>query len=342
MQMIKNKNVVLFCALFLLCAFGMFSKEPSWITMPSKEYPSSEYLTGLGYGQTEEQAEISAIESLASVFGQNITSSSTATRRMAQVQGNVKTFTGSDAQFSQEIQRKVSIENLIGVRIAERYFDGKRHHALAVMNKREASTMLGSTIINNNARIESLLKYDSDDEFSFSTYAQLDLARETAVVNDTLLKRLDVVDSQKAAELRPQCKSAASIKKRMAEIAKQIPIYIEIEGDSSGKQVKQAFAKMVSSSGFKTSDLANERYCITGTVSFSKREPKSGQTVQCVYTFDGRLRDTLLEENLLPISIQGREGSIDMDDAMLRAYRALEAKINTTVAPAFTNFLNSL
>lgn len=341
MQIVK-KNVFLFCTLFFLCAYGIFSAEPSWVSMPSKAYPTSEYITGLGYGQTEEQAEISAIENLASVFGQNIKSLSTAARHITQVQSDVKTVTDSDASFSEKIQRTISIEDLIGVRIAERCLAGKRYYALAVMNKQEAGTMLVSTIKSNNARIASLLNYDSDNEYSFSTYAQLDIARETAVLNEALLKRLDVVNSQKAAELRPNCKSEIEIKKKMAEISKQIPICIKIEGDSYDNQVRRSLSKMLSSNGFKTSELESERYCITGTVSLSERKPKNGKTVHCLYAFDGQLRDTLLEENLLPISIQGREGSIDSDDAINRAYRAIDSKIQTTVSPSFAAFLNSL
>lgn len=341
MQVVK-KNVFLCCTLFFLCIYGIFSAEPAWVSMPSKVYPTSEYITGLGYGQSEDQAEISAIENLASVFGQNIQSLSTATRHIAQVQGTVKAMTDFDARFSEKIQRTVSIEDLIGVRIAERCFDGKKYYALAVMNKQEAGTMLVSTIKSNNAQIASLLSYDSDDEYSFSTYAQLDIARETAALNEALLKRLDVVNSQKAAELRPNCKSEIEIKKKMTEISKQIPICIKIEGDSSSNQVRRSLSKMLSSNGFKTSNLESERYCITGTISLSERTMKSGKTVHCLYAFDGQLKDTLLEENLLPISIQGREASIDRDDAINRAYRAIDSKIQTTVSSSFAAFLNSL
>ncbi len=338
MSLIK-KNVAFVFAV-ALCAFAFAEKMPAWVNTPAKVFPAEKYFAQVGEGASQKKADLAAVENLAAIFGRDVKSSLITSKRMAQAQKSGQVETGSVSEFSQDITQKVSQENLFGIELKESFLDGKTYYALAVMDKEKTAVALVSMITKNEEAIKQNLNY-YDGEVSLEAYGALHFAREVAILNEKYLQKLNVIKSNSAATLRNQCTTAKTVSQQLTKLAQQIPIYIRIEGDSEGK-LQKAFADMLKAIGFRTSDDSNERYVLSGSLSFDKRVPRDGSTIQYYYTFEGNLSDSELYQNLWPFSFTGRESSVDETDLSFRMYRTLESKIKTTINASFLNFLNSL
>ena len=125
----------------------------------------------------------------------------------------------------------------------------------------------------------------------------------------------------------------------MNNLLTMIPINIDIEGDFNN-QVKQSLSKMVISSGFKTSESDTERYKIKGSISIMPRTIGDGKFVQCNYSFEGSMYDSLYGEQVFPISIIGRESSTDLSNAKVKVYRSICSKVDTTLSSTFIDAIN--
>ena len=340
MQMKKFYFMILFGAI----AFGGFAfagKMPAWVNTPTKVFPADKYFAQVGSGSSKKKAELDAVENLAAIFGREINSRNSSSRRMTQAQQKGAVVTSSDSNFSQDIKQKVSQDGLFGIELKETYFDGKTYYALAVMDKSKTSAALVSMIQKNDSAASEILKSVENEKVSFETIGSLSFAREIARLNEKYLSKLDVLSPLSAADLRKTCVDSKSVSQRISEFAKEIPVYMKIENDWDG-QVKQAFSQMLAASGFRTSENPRERYVLAVEVTITRRTPKDGKTVQAYYNLEGSLFDTEYGQNLWPISLNGRESSVDETDLVLRTYRTIASKIKTTVNVSFLNFLNSL
>lgn len=332
-----------FFLVFAICAFPMAAAGmPVWVTTPYKVYPSEKYFAQCGSGTSAKKAELDAVEKLAAIFSTSISSKSFSSSRMklAQKEGEVSTAKVFD--FSQDVTRKVSLEDLIGIELKESYTDGKTFYALAVMDKVDTAKALVSAVQFNDKKIQALLKDENLGNISIINYGRLNFAKEIALLNEKYLARLDVVDSSASANLKRSIVNSASLHAELAKMASFIPIYIKIENDSPANQIKQDLAQMVNVCSLNVSDDSNERYSIIGSLFLITEISGDGRIVQSYYTLDCCLSDNALEEKLLPIKIEGRERSTSESEAKRRAYQALSSKIKSVTTASFLNFLNSL
>ncbi len=338
-------KITSFFALLVCSVSFCFSarvKEPEWVTMPKKAYAPEKYFSYVGKAKEKSQAELLAVEGIASVFEQSIASVSAASSRMEKASDEGKVAIAKSQKFNSRIMRNVDIDSLVGVEIKEYWTDTEKNiYVLAVLDKAKSSLLYSGMIEKNNAEINKLLNSKTDDEFSFENYARIDFAREISVLNEKYLSRLSVVDFDKAAEMEGQAPSAADINAMLLQIAKQIPVYVYFQNDSDGR-VRSAYAKMLNSFGFRTSQEKNERYSLIGSIKFEQNVPKDKSSVQCRYSLKADLKDSAFAQNLFALSFDGRNSSNSYSDAQNRAVRAIEARASGNSAEEFRKFLQNI
>ncbi|MBU8923013.1 MAG: LPP20 family lipoprotein [Bacteroidales bacterium] len=132
--------------------------RPAWVEDPTLEYPPSEYLVGVGSGESEEIAIENARANLAAGFRAHI-------RSQMQVEDEVtETFTPKSNTFNRATRTKRSIvvetsENLANVTLGGQWFEetSGRHHALVFIKRDEAEQTIGADIYSRLAQISELL-----------------------------------------------------------------------------------------------------------------------------------------------------------------------------------------
>lgn len=351
--MYKISKLILAVFMCLAVASSVYAKRkekvkvPLWMTDKNKAYPSSSYYTGVGDDANRDNAELKAVEELASIFGMDVNSSSAASKRMTLAEQEGKVSTGSNSSLSQNILTHVNQENLIGVEIKDSYYDEKHStwYVLAVIDIEKVAQIYVDMINKNQLEMSLLLKQvaTSEDKYTIDNYARLDFAKDIALVTDGLIKRLSVIKSSAATPLRKNEYAVASIQKKMRDYAINIPICIDVDKsiDTDGR-IAKSIATALSSSGFNTTSGSNERYVVRCDIYLTDSESANGSTKFCEYAVDGVLTDSSIGEDLIPFNFNGREGSPTIENARQRAKNSIVKKMQATFVKQFNEYLQSL
>ena len=103
--------------------FAAKPRVPDWLSVPSSVYPMETYFNGVGSGETREVAELDAVRNLSAIFGQAVKSKTTASKKMEQAISQGKVVVSSNGNLQQNITSQVDVENIIGVDIAEYFYN---------------------------------------------------------------------------------------------------------------------------------------------------------------------------------------------------------------------------
>ena len=337
-----RKNILAVFTIFSACmAFCAKAKMPEWITVPSSVYPSNLYFNGTGSGESREVAELEAVKNLSSVFGQTVKSNNVASKKMEQALSDGQIAFSSSGNLQQNITSQIEAENLIGIEIAEYFYNSpeKKWYAVAILNKEKTSVIYENLIKKNDVAIRKAVAESEKMPHTFFGYSEICFALEIATENDRLLKNLTIVDFDKGSAASSQAVSLKSMQAAQKKFAEGITISINIKDDSNNK-IKSSFQDIFSKYGFKTSASKKEKYGIEGR--YSSDITKKGKLVYCVYSLDLDFSDFSGKNSLFAINLKGREGAPAEADAVNRTFRVLEKKIGTEFSKNFDSYMNNL
>lgn len=337
-----KKNILAFFFVFSACfLFAAKNKMPEWITLPSGVYPAEKYMNGTGSGANRETAELEAVRNLSSVFGQTVKSNTAASKKMEQALSEGKVSFSSAENLQQKITSQIEAENLIGIEIAEYFYNKpeKKWYAVAILDREKASTVYQKYIEKNDAAVRKAIKESEKNPGTFYGYSEICFAAEIASENDKLVKNLTVIDFESGSEISKKIVSLQNTQLTKKKFAENITIYVQISGDKDNK-IKSAFQDIFSKYGFKTSPSKKEKYNLEG--KYSSEISQKGKITYCVYSLDLDFSDALQAESLFAINLKGREGSLSESDATNRTYRTLEKDIGTQFSKNFDSYINNL
>ena len=346
----KRKYILSFLAisslLFLVMACSSKpekAKEPAWVVYPKEVYPSSDFLSYVGSGDSKNQAEINALNGLSSIFEQSVESSTTATTRMNQAKKGGIVATNIDKNIDSEILKKVNVENLTGVEIKDFYCNPITFewYAIAVLNKKQATLLYKDMLIKNAEVINEITSGIKSNDYSLEAYTSYDFAQEIARENKQHLDRLYVIDYNVAEIHKNYAIPESKFIEKKREIANHIPLYINIKGDNDGIY-EAAFLDALKAYDLSGTKDSSARYSINGEVSFRREDTSDGKTTKCYYELKTTVFDNLTNKQLFPINIRGRQSHVTFDKAIERAQKDLIKKINKVFSENFDNYLTSV
>lgn len=337
-----KKNIFAFFFVFSACfLFAAKNKMPRWITLPSDVYPAEKYMNGTGSGKNRETAELEAVRNLSSVFGQTVKSNTAASKKMEQALSEGKVSFSSAENLQQNITSQIEAENLIGIEIAEYFYNKpeKKWYAVAILEREKTAAVYQKYIEKNDAAVRKAIKESEKNPGTFYGYSEICFAAEIASENDKLVKNLTVIDFESGSEISKKIVSLKNTQLTKKKFAENITIYVQISEDKDNK-IKSAFQDIFSKYGFKTSPSKKEKYNLEG--KYSSEISQKGKIIYCVYSLDLDFSDVLQAESLFAINLKGREGSLSESDATNRTYRALEKDIGTQFSKNFDFYINNL
>lgn len=337
-----KKNIFAFFFVFSACfLFAAKNKMPEWITLPSGVYPAEKYMNGTGSGTNRETAELEAVRNLSSVFGQTVKSNTAASKKMERALSEGKVSFSSAENLQQNITSQIEAENLIGIEIAEYFYNKpeKKWYAVAILEREKTAAVYQKYIEKNDAAVRKAIKESEKKPGTFYGYSEICFAAEIASENDKLVKNLTVIDFESGSEISKKIVSLQNTQLTKKKFAENITIYVQISGDKDNK-IKSAFQDIFSKYGFKTSPSKKEKYNLEG--KYSSEISQKGKIIYCVYSLDLDFSDVLQAESLFAINLKGREGSLSESDATNRTYRTLEKDIGTQFNKNFDSYINNL
>lgn len=337
-----KKNIFAFFFVFSACfLFAAKNKMPKWITLPSGVYPAEKYMNGTGSGTNRETAELEAVRNLSSVFGQTVKSNTAASKKMERALSEGKVSFSSAENLQQNITSQIEAENLIGIEIAEYFYNKpeKKWYAVAILEREKTAAVYQKYIEKNDEAVRKAIKESEKNPGTFYGYSEICFAAEIASENDKLVKNLTVIDFESGSEISKKIVSLQNMQLTKKKFAENITIYVQISGDKDNK-IKSAFQDIFSKYGFKTSPSKKEKYNLEG--KYSSEISQKGKIIYCVYSLDLDFSDVLQAESLFAINLKGREGSLSESDATNRTYRTLEKDIGTQFSKNFDSYINNL
>lgn len=337
-----KKNIFAFFFVFSACfLFAAKNKMPKWITLPSGVYPAEKYMNGTGSGTNRETAALEAVRNLSSVFGQTVKSNTAASKKMERALSEGKVSFSSAENLQQNITSQIEAENLIGIEIAEYFYNKpeKKWYAVAILEREKTAAIYQKYIEKNDAVVRKAIKESEKNPGTFYGYSEICFAAEIASENDKLVKNLTVIDFESGSEISKKIVSLQNTQLTKKKFAENITIYVQISGDKDNK-IKSAFQDIFSKYGFKTSPSKKEKYNLEG--KYSSEISQKGKIIYCVYSLDLDFSDVLQAESLFAINLKGREGSLSESDATNRTYRTLEKDIGTQFSKNFDSYINNL
>lgn len=337
-----KKNIFAFFFVFSACfLFAAKNKMPKWITLPSGVYPAEKYMNGTGSGTNRETAALEAVRNLSSVFGQTVKSNTAASKKMERALSEGKVSFSSAENLQQNITSQIEAENLIGIEIAEYFYNKpeKKWYAVAILEREKTAAIYQKYIEKNDAAVRKAIKESEKNPGTFYGYSEICFAAEIASENDKLVKNLTVIDFESGNEISKKVVSLQNTQLAKKKFAENITIYMKISGDRDNK-IKSAFQDIFSKYGFKTSPSKKEKYNLEG--KYSSEISQKGKITYCVYSLDLDFSDVLQAESLFAINLKGREGSLSESDATNRTYRTLEKDIGTQFSKNFDSYINNL
>ncbi len=337
-----KKNIFAFFFVFSACfLFAAKNKMPKWITLPSGVYPAEKYMNGTGSGTNRETAALEAVRNLSSVFGQTVKSNTAASKKMERALSEGKVSFSSAENLQQNITSQIEAENLIGIEIAEYFYNKpeKKWYAVAILEREKTAAVYQKYIEKNDAAVRKAIKESEKNPGTFYGYSEICFAAEIASENDKLVKNITVIDFESGSEISKKIVSLQNTQLTKKKFAENITIYVQISGDKDNK-IKSAFQDIFSKYGFKTSPSKKEKYNLEG--KYSSEISQKGKIIYCVYSLDLDFSDILQAESLFAINLKGREGSLSESDATNRTYRTLEKDIGTQFSKNFDSYINNL
>ena len=350
----SNCGKALLCLCLMVCAASAFAakksdkaknkaaKMPEWINQPSAVYPNASYITYVGSAADRSASEVNALQGLAAIFGQSVKSDSTANSRMTQAKENGLVANANVQTFSQEVKRKVDVDNLVGVETKEYWQDAANGtwYAIAVLDKAKAADIYAEMIKKNASAIDTVLNNIGSDKNSFDAFGAYDFAEEIAVENEKHLNKISVIDNSLTGGLKSYCPSSKNLHAKKMEIAKNIPINIQTFNDEHGRY-KQAFSKAVADAGFKGTFDDSVRYTLIAKFEFERSDTTDKKTVRCRYNCESYIVDATTGHQIVPFTVKGRESHVNYEEAQRKAEGALVEKIKKDFSEALYSYIRS-
>lgn len=319
---------------------NMTNRLPVWIETPSEQYPEQSYMTAVGEGHAQKEAEASALESLAAIFNRKIEAQTQSSLNYASSQG--KDAAKKDKRINQTISISTNIEQLSGAEIKETWVspDGT-YYALAVLEKSKAIAVYRGKIALNNQTIMSLMDIPADVKNTMTECARYKAAYTKAEENAAYLSVLLQLNPAVGALSNDEKLASNIIKAKWLAALKNMPVAITVSGDKNDK-IKSSFAKVFTSAGFTLSAPDTGRYSMAVTLVISDEKIPGNNKAVLRYSLDSTLTDKVSGETVLPFSLSGREIHLNKANAEAKLFKTLDKKISENFKAAFEEYITQL
>jgi hypothetical protein len=337
----KSLVVAIAIASSLACAAAPKSPAagpaPGWVLNPRETYPEAKYLAAVGNGPSRSEAETKAMSSLISVFGQSVTSSSTAVQHYSQAVKDGSIKVDKDFAVDETVNASFEYKLILGAEIKEAWYDGKStYYALATMDKAKSSLAYNQLVGKNGETIKELTSVPEADKYSLEAFRRYSLAADIADVNGQFVNILSVLSPGAAAAA--EAKTGDKLRAEQLKIAQNLTFSVSVAGDRDDR-IKTAISQVLAKSGFKMGEAATSRYAVAAKMDLSEVVLKGNDNKFARYVLDVQIKDIKTDAVLVPFSDNGRSGQATFAEAESRALRSAESAIKEKLGKAFAEYL---
>ena len=317
-------------------------KRPEWVDGESIQYPSSQYLTGVGFDADRKSAEDKARAEISKIFLSKIDSKTRSYEEYLQRTSKGKAKT-EQAITVEEITKVSTQKVLSGVRIASVYKEAGQQplfYALAVLDRGQSARILKDKINALDREIGDLVRKSEARGDMLVTIKYLTQSIEKHILREAYDAELRIV-SDTGRGIYPPTHFAEITRRLESMLLRDFLIGVSVKG-SRADEVQDALLQGLNQQGFSISeDLNRVQVLVKGTVEIKPldRGTSEWKYVQWRTHFD--MVDKKGGAVFGSVNKAGREGHLNLPQAENRAVRKIQKALTTEIAQKMKGYIFS-
>jgi hypothetical protein len=317
-------------------------KRPDWIDGESIQYPSSRYLTGVGYDPDRKSSEDKARAEIAKIFFSKIDSRTRSYQDYLQITSKGKSKTRET--FSIEEITKVSTQKVLsGVRISSVYQDTEPEpifYALAVLDRDQSAKILRDKIQQLDQDIKGLLTRAKGEGDMLAKVKYLKQSIQKHILREAYDAELRIVSPSGTGISSPI--HFTEIKSRLESILlRDFLIGVSVNG-SRAVEIQEALVQGLNQQGFSIGeDLSRAKVLVRGAVEIKALDRGSPEWKYVQWRAHFDLVDKVGGSVFGSVSKTGREGHRSLAQAEDRAVRKIRKALTTEISEEMRRYIFS-
>ncbi len=295
--------------------------RPEWLINPQSRYPEGMYLVAIGEGDSRSQAESAAAANLAHIFETRIEAEQLFQERYRELVSEES----QQSEMITDIDRSVSTtaaQTLYNIQYADSYTDNLgRVHVLAYIDRHKTADIYMAKIDKHNEQIKLLLNSIENTSSPLERYSYASAALVISIANENLLDQLQIIAPDYKAMIQLDY-NHNELQLETREMANNLKFMVSLDNDSDGR-IEKVLTDILNEQGFLVTDHGTIE--ITGEILIEEVDlQRPEKFVRWHLNLD--MKDTG-SQSVVSHSQRGREGHINHQEAVARAYRSIERDI---------------
>jgi hypothetical protein len=322
------------------CSWG--NSKPAWIDGSSPDYPSTQYLTGVGQGDNRAAAEDRAYAALARIFKAEVSAQSKDWESYLVIEQ--RGIGQDERRLTLDHLTKVSTDKILeNAKIVDRWYDARTHlyYALGGMHRAQTETALLERMTDLDQAVQSDVDEARQASDKLSKVRALRRAARNLVLRETYNADLRVIRATgrgTAAAYRVQ-----DLTRELEEyLSSNLVLAVSVVGDHV-EPAQRALTEGLIKEGLRVATMASTtetgapsppELLIRGMVRVWPIDVRDPQFTYVRWCSDFEVVDLAGQQIVGAISKGGKEGHLSEREATAKVIRVMQQDLSTDVAKA--------
>ena len=340
----RQVGAVFLCLLMVsastACTWFTGKGKPGWVDGRSAEYPSTQYLTGVGQADTRSNAEDQAYAAVARIFKAEVAAQAKDWESYLVVEN--RGVTNAERRLTIDNVTKVSTDKVLeNVGIADVWYDSdsRLYYALGVMNRSQAETALMEKVSVLDRAIDVDVAESRQETDKLAKVRALRRAGRNLVLREAYNTDLRVIRvSGKGTSSAYQVNELSGELEQF--LATNLVLEVQVSGDQA-EPVGRALAEGLIREGLRVTTTKTEReeagspeLIVRGTVRLFPIEVRDPNFKYVRWCSDFEIVEPETRRVVGATAHGGREGHLTEREAMAKTLRVMQHELSSDVAKA--------
>lgn len=319
------------------CAWFTGKGKPGWVDSRSAEYPSTQYLTGVGQAGTRSNAEDQAYAAVARIFKAEVAAQAKDWESYLLVEN--RGVTNAERRLTIDNVTKVSTDKVLeNVRIADVWYDpdSRFYYALAVMNRSQAEAALMEKVSTLDRTIKADVAESRQTTDKLDKVRTLRRACRNLVLREAYNTDLRVI--RLSGQGDPSIYQVNELSGELEQfLATNLVLAVQVSGDHA-EPVERALAEGLIREGLHVTTKAEgeevgaPELIVRGTVRLFPIEVRDPNFKYVRWCSDFEVVEPGTGRILGAVAQGGKEGHLTEREATAKTLRVMQQELSSDVA----------
>jgi hypothetical protein len=312
---------------------------PEWVNHPNKKYPDSQYIVGVGSGDTRNAAEKDAVGQISKVFQSVINVDETLIENYLETRDN----SSSDFSFSSQMLNRTSVgsqQELKNIKIDQVHFssaDGL-YYVLAYLDRSETAVLYKQDILQNEQNISEYFENYKSGTDKLNKYAYLNKCKTITAINDILKNQYQVIT--KGQENIPAIVPVSEIDKEMQQLLMQISVGLAPK-ENTRNEVTDYLKEVIGKIGFRVVNGQGD-FTFNYGLDIKPTDLNRDNLIAFNWKLTLEVSDNVNHASLKTFNISKRTAAISEGEADAKILNTVQSQLNKQFYKQFLEYLGKL